>query len=241
MAIYTHFGSMGSLRRAVRREGLTALSARLAAARTTGDRVANLVALARAYQLYATTHPHLFQAIFMDRPLDDAELKEGRDILELFVRGIDACMRAGRLDPADPTCLAIQLWSAVHGTVTLQLAGTLTNEEALDCLTCSTNRMILQLPPPSPARLSHPASCRSSDGGAMSAPPASTHGPCARRKRGRRTRMPAARCRRSGAARGAHDIGFDRIQYTSAQLSPPSWRGSCSLLSPGVRRTRRSP
>src|SRR5437764_1480840 len=53
MAIYTHFGGMSELRRAVRQEGFARLAARAARVRETDDPVADLAVLGREYYEHA--------------------------------------------------------------------------------------------------------------------------------------------------------------------------------------------
>src|SRR5438045_8769349 len=53
MAIYTHFGGMSELRRAVRQEGFARLAARAARVRETDDPVADLALRCRANSAHA--------------------------------------------------------------------------------------------------------------------------------------------------------------------------------------------
>src|SRR5438046_8454340 len=59
MAIYTHFGGMPELRRAVRQEGFARLAARAAQAGDSDDPVADLAGLGLAYYEHAMSNPHL--------------------------------------------------------------------------------------------------------------------------------------------------------------------------------------
>src|SRR2546423_3555500 len=71
MAIYTHFGGMPELRRAVRREGFARLAASLARVDETEDPVADLAMLGAAYYETALSNPDLYRVMFMEQPLDD--------------------------------------------------------------------------------------------------------------------------------------------------------------------------
>ena len=135
MAIYTHFGGMAELRRAVQGEGFVRLAAHLDAVASTGDPVADLTALGSAYFTNAVTNPNLYRVMFMDHPvgLDDDEVSAGTFLS--LVAGVRRCVDAGRFAPADPVDLATQLWALTHGIVTLHLAGFLTLDEAIECLT----------------------------------------------------------------------------------------------------------
>jgi AcrR family transcriptional regulator len=133
MAVYTHFGSMTELRRAVRREGFARLAAHLDVVDATDDPVADLVVLGWAYYVNAKTHPNLYRAMFMDGPVDDVDRDVGLDTFARLVDGVERCIRTQRFDPADPVVLATQLWVVQHGIVTLELAGLLTADRAFEC------------------------------------------------------------------------------------------------------------
>jgi AcrR family transcriptional regulator len=132
MAVYTHFGSMDELRRAVRQEGFTRLAADLDAPGSGDDPVADLIVLGWAYYINAMTNPNLYWAMFMDGPVDGTDAAVGLDTFHRLVRAVDRCIEAKRFDPADAHELARQLWVTQHGIVTLQLARLLTPEQALE-------------------------------------------------------------------------------------------------------------
>lgn len=134
MAIYTHFGGMEDLRRAVRREGFARLAAHLDAVDRTDDALADLLALGWAYYANAIANPNLYRAMFMDWPCDEADAEVGRDTFERLVDGIRRCLDTGRFAAADPEDLATQLWAAEHGAVSLHLAGMLGADDTVACL-----------------------------------------------------------------------------------------------------------
>src|SRR5437764_14897109 len=70
MAIYTYFGGMPELRRAVRQEGFSRLAARAAQLGESDDPVADLAGLGLAYYQIAMSNPHLYRALYMEQPLD---------------------------------------------------------------------------------------------------------------------------------------------------------------------------
>ena len=123
MAIYTHFGGMQSLRQEVRREGFDRLRAHLAAVRPGADPLADLARLGWAYHDNALENPNLYRAMFMDS--EPAGPGIGLDTFDQLVSGVRRCLDAGRFSPADPHALALQLWSAAHGVIALQLCGLL--------------------------------------------------------------------------------------------------------------------
>jgi len=134
MAIYTHFGGMPELRRAVRREGFARLAARAAQVRESDDPVADLAVLGREYYEHAMTNPHLYRVMFMEEPLDAADADARSETFGALVAGVERCIAAGRFAPADATDLATQFWALGHGVVALQLAHLLSAEEAIGCL-----------------------------------------------------------------------------------------------------------
>src|SRR5204862_4279838 len=79
MAIYTHFGGMPELRRAVRREGFGRLTARAAQLGDSEDPVADLAGLGLAYYQLAMNNPHLYRAMYMEQPLDAADALAGSE------------------------------------------------------------------------------------------------------------------------------------------------------------------
>ena len=134
MAIYTHFGGMPELRRAVRREGFARLAEHLAEVRETDDAVADLALLGRAYYDNALSNPHLYRVMFMEQPLDEADAAARTETFEVLVAAMQRCIEDGRFSPADAADLATQFWALGHGVVSLQLARMLSPEEALRSL-----------------------------------------------------------------------------------------------------------
>jgi|SRR5450759_1650897 AcrR family transcriptional regulator len=131
MALYTHFGSMEQLRRAIRQEGFTRLMGFLESVPSTRDPVADLSALGWAYCFNAIPNPHLYRAIFLEAPAEDNSTV-GSATFEQFITAIARCIDAGRFKPADPESLATQLWTAAHGMICAVLARVLTLAEAIE-------------------------------------------------------------------------------------------------------------
>ncbi len=125
MAVYTHFGGMPGLWRAVRQEGFTRLGARLSAVRETADPVHDLAALGVAYVESALAEPTLYRAMFDDAaPLEDPVAAE-RTFAPL-VRAADRARAEGRfLASSDARALATRQWVAGHGLAMLVVNGVL--------------------------------------------------------------------------------------------------------------------
>jgi AcrR family transcriptional regulator len=134
MAIYTHFGGMPELRRAVRREGFARLAALAAQIGESEDPVADLAMLGLAYAKRAASDPHLYRVMYMEQPLDEADAAAGSETFEILVSTVQRCIASGRFDAADARDLATQFWAVGHGAITLQMAQLLSLEEADRCL-----------------------------------------------------------------------------------------------------------
>lgn len=137
MAVYTHFGDMAALIDAVAREGFTRLSTSLAEVPHTDDPVADLFRLGLAYRHTALGNPNLYALTFglsapggrrasstdMTGGQTSTELPEGHTAFTHLVGCTERAMDAGRFRAGDPTLAAAQLWSALHGYLTLEIAG----------------------------------------------------------------------------------------------------------------------
>ena len=74
MALYTHFGSMDGLRRAVRTECFARLTDYFDSVPVTRDPVADLAALGWAYCFNAVANPQLYRAVFLEPPTDEEDV-----------------------------------------------------------------------------------------------------------------------------------------------------------------------
>lgn len=128
MAVYTYFGGMPGLWRAVRQEGFTRLNGRLAAVATTDDPVRDLAALGAAYAENAMASPVLYRAMFdAAADLEDPEAAAGA--FGLLVAAAERARQAGRFDAAtDGAELATRYWATGHGLLMLVVTGVLAPE-----------------------------------------------------------------------------------------------------------------
>ena len=133
MAVYTHFGGMQNLRQEIRREGFRRLKAHLDAVEFSRDPLADLALLGWAYYDNALENPHLYRVMFLDHhePSDDVA---GLDTFDQLVAAVSRCVAAGRFAPAEPFDLAVQLWTTVHGLVSLELSGLVAPDLAVEML-----------------------------------------------------------------------------------------------------------
>jgi AcrR family transcriptional regulator len=147
MAVYTHFGGLPELVRAVVREGFARLADHMSAVPETDDPLLDLAALGDAYRANALENPHLYAVMFGTASLGgyrlhDDELGEGRYTFDMLVAATRRCMDAGVFRPGDPEAVAGQLWSAVHGFVMLELAGYLAADREPDAVDEVLNPML---------------------------------------------------------------------------------------------------
>jgi AcrR family transcriptional regulator len=145
MAVYTHFGSMDQLRRAIRAEGFARLAGQLDALVLTEDAVADLAAGGLAYLASGLASPELYRAMFTDRP-PEGDDDAGAGIFQRLAGDVTRCITAGRFHPADPalaTAWAGEVWTMRHGIVTLALTGILPLEQVRFLLTDMTYRLAI--------------------------------------------------------------------------------------------------
>lgn len=153
-AIYTLFGGMDSLRAALTAQSLEDLGRSLSTLVPDQDPVRQLMTLARAYRSWALAHPNEYRSIFSDA-LGLAVRRAGTGAArtamaptvpisapEVFLDSVDEAwqaalaplnqtLRAGLAagafqgDPETSGALCTAVWSTLHGTVSLELAGVL--------------------------------------------------------------------------------------------------------------------
>jgi AcrR family transcriptional regulator len=125
MAVYTHFGGMPAVVRAIIQEGFARLAAELATVERTDDPVADSVALSLAYRRAAHRNPHLYRVMFgatgFELTAEDRQI--GLYTLRVACDQVVRCVAAGRYRDVDPWVLTRQGWSLIHGLVSLELAG----------------------------------------------------------------------------------------------------------------------
>ncbi|GIH92292.1 TetR family transcriptional regulator [Planobispora siamensis] len=125
MAVYTYFGGMDGLWKAVRQEGFTRLAVRLAEVSPSADPVRDLAALGAAYLSNALAVPDLYRVMF-DAAFDLEDAAAADDTLHCLVRGVERATASGRFrDDVDPLELATQSWTVGHGLASLVATGPL--------------------------------------------------------------------------------------------------------------------
>lgn len=122
MAIYTHFGGMPELRRAIRHEGFARLAAGLDRAPGHDGPLAHLAMLCLAYVDFGLANTDLYRVMFMEQAIEDDDPEGAAGTFATLVTAVAAC-DFDRSEP--PDALALQLWSTGHGVIALRLAGLL--------------------------------------------------------------------------------------------------------------------
>jgi AcrR family transcriptional regulator len=126
-SVYLHFPDVEHLKVAVVQRGYAELDrARDAASQGIADPVEALLARCRAYSRFALDHPGHYRLMFgPDLPASlayDAERAPGRQALQTLAHSIQRCQQAGVARAGDdPLNLAVLVWAALHGLVSLRL------------------------------------------------------------------------------------------------------------------------
>lgn len=136
MVVYHHFGGIPELIRAVVDHGFNELEKAFSEVPVTDDPIADLAVLALTCRRVARKNPHLYDLMFglstraTYRPMSDSDVRlSGRSpaFRAAYARVAEACARlvsSGRVSQQDPKVVAAQLWSFVHGYITLEQAET---------------------------------------------------------------------------------------------------------------------
>lgn len=145
MAVYSSFGGMPELLQAVADQGYRELTAAFEKTPATADPVADIFRIALIYRTNARKNPHLYDLMFglstrgayraieLDSPSNrDARSAPYQLTYGYLVKAADRLVESGRVRADDPAVIAAQLWSFVHGFISLELAGYLAQFD--DCV-----------------------------------------------------------------------------------------------------------
>ncbi|MEU4702462.1 TetR/AcrR family transcriptional regulator [Nonomuraea dietziae] len=125
MAVYTYFGGMDGLWKALRQEGFSRLAAKLAAVAMSADPVRDLAAIGAAYLSNALESPDLYRVMF-DAGFELEDAAAADETLYCLVRAAERARETGRFrDDVDPVELATQSWAIGHGLASLVATGPL--------------------------------------------------------------------------------------------------------------------
>ncbi|MGW7312021.1 TetR-like C-terminal domain-containing protein [Streptomyces sp. NPDC054865] len=129
-AVYSLFGGKDGLLAVVRDRAVAGLFQELSSVRTSTDPLADLYALAAAYRRWGRGHSHLYTVLFGGvQSFDPSGEVGGGDPIRPLLGAIDRALAASVL-AGETTPIALSIWAALHGLVTLELAGALDSATA---------------------------------------------------------------------------------------------------------------
>ncbi|MFI0939324.1 TetR/AcrR family transcriptional regulator [Streptomyces sp. NPDC021020] len=129
-AVYTLFEGKDGLIREVRDQAVAGLFEDLTAVPGSQAPLEDLYALAAAYRRWGREHRHLYTVLFGGAQSFVPSARVGdRDPVRPLAAAIDHAV-ADRILAGDTTRIAVSLWVALHGLVTLELAGSLAGTAA---------------------------------------------------------------------------------------------------------------
>ena len=125
MGVYSRFGNKDGLLEALFVRGFDALQVAIEIPPATSP-LLRLHAGCMAYRKFAIDNPQLYHVMFEQMMLLELspEAKDAaKDTFGTLVERVHAAMDSGGLTPGDSTDAAQQIWSAIHGAVSLEIAG----------------------------------------------------------------------------------------------------------------------
>lgn len=129
-AVYTLYGSREALMQAVYDRAIGSFTRSQEIPETDRPEY-DLFNMGMAYRRWALDNPKLYPVMFLSPTGSEPEDKRAvmGPTVDRLTRSIKRCCESGYLDPnCDAKAMAIQLWSMVHGYVSLELMGLLTPE-----------------------------------------------------------------------------------------------------------------
>ncbi|GAC67492.1 TetR/AcrR family transcriptional regulator [Gordonia soli] len=117
MGVYNHFDGKDGLLDAVVSDGFEEFARAIST--TDSDPLERLFASGRAYRRFAASYPRLYALMFSGRCRPDPAVAE--NAFGRFVEVIRYGQAGGIIVAGDPADLALQVWSCVHGAMSLEL------------------------------------------------------------------------------------------------------------------------
>lgn len=119
MGVYNHFEGKEGLLNAVVTDGFRDFSATIAA--TDDDPAHRLADCGRGYRRFALANPTLYSLMFAKECHPDAET--AHESFMVLTEVIRYGQVGGVIRDGDPHAIALQVWSCVHGAMSLELSG----------------------------------------------------------------------------------------------------------------------
>lgn len=127
MGVYNHLGGKEGLLAALLVRGFQGLREALEGAREEDDPAARMLDCGRRYRSFALANPQHYAAMFettlVSESTSEPVAAAAADAFGMLVETVDYAMARGALERGDAYDLAMQIWSAVHGAVALELKG----------------------------------------------------------------------------------------------------------------------
>lgn len=140
MGVYTYFGGVPELLQAVADDGFRQQAAVFGRLAQTDDPMADLCAMALACHDFARRNPHLYDLMFGlsihgryspsrgdAEPMLSGQSPSFRAAYTFLLQGCARLVSAKCVRNVDPDLMAVQLWSALHGFIMLDLGGHFAN------------------------------------------------------------------------------------------------------------------
>lgn len=135
MAVYTHFGSMDALVRAVVAEGFASMGAAFADVPESADPVTDVARQTAVYVHYARENRDLYAVMFGIaalgdfRPTSPEDLAVGRrETLDRVGVNLERAVAAGRMSASRGAARSVRWWVIVHGYALLEASGHVDSE-----------------------------------------------------------------------------------------------------------------
>jgi AcrR family transcriptional regulator len=125
MGVYTRFGGKDGLLEALFLDGFSRLQAAITAARGSDAR-SRLRNGCLAYRRFGVENPHLYELMFrqmLELELSAESLEQAERTFGHLVERVEDAAAAGAIRADDAVDVAQQIWNALHGTVSLEIAG----------------------------------------------------------------------------------------------------------------------
>lgn len=118
MGVYNHFDGKDGLLSAAVNDGFTEFARAIAT--TDNDPTDRLLASGRAYRTFALANPTLYSLMFGGQCDPDTEV--AADAFTALLEIVRYGQVGGIIRDDDPGSIAMQVWSCVHGAISLELA-----------------------------------------------------------------------------------------------------------------------
>ena len=133
MVLYTYFANKHDLLNQLYLEGYDHLRRKLEAVEPCENPIHHVMNLGRAYRRAALDNPGAYDLMqgssLQGVNLTPESLRAGRESFKVLAEAVAVCMQAQLVAQSDPKAMAHVLWGAIHGPISLQLAGHFESDE----------------------------------------------------------------------------------------------------------------